>query len=519
MPDRRRGQSVVYGNGYVASWVDRSSQRAATYNPLPVKNQRARRNVLVIDPGAASNRLTGLLEPRGFGLVEARTASEAVAKFRTTSPVVVILDIGLPDMHDVLRQLRGQGPEIPILILASQPDLRTAVEIIRLGATEFVDRSISAEQLVKTLQAIVPVPPGRHPPADALTTWESDRLEFLSQYEQIFRGSEKMRAIERLVIQLADTNATVLIQGETGAGKEVVARAIHYLSCRATKPWLKINCASLSAELLESELFGHERGAFTGATEQKPGRFELADGGTLLLDEIGEMPLGLQSKLLHVLQDNEFFRVGGRELISVDVRIIAASNKDIQAMVATGALRQDLYYRLNVVNIVVPPLRERREEIPSLVESFRRRFMTQFNRQPSAVSADTLDLLVAYDWPGNVRELENFIKRYVVLGDEDRLQRELQVGRRGSGADASSPSITPPGQPFEGRGLRDVGVRAARNAETAMIREVLERVQWNRAEAARVLKISYKTLLQKLQRGGIAAKPRSPKRPSMPQNE
>jgi transcriptional regulator with GAF, ATPase, and Fis domain len=258
--------------------------------------------------------------------------------------------------------------------------------------------------------------------------------------------------------------------------------------------------------LLESELFGHEKGAFTGALLRKPGRFELASGGTILLDEIGEMPLSLQSKILHVLQDNEFFRVGGRELISVDVRILAATNKNIQTMLASGGFREDLYYRLNVVNIFVPPLRERRAEIPALIEHFREKFVRQFNRRSAPVSADTLELLLAYRWPGNVRELENLIKRYVVVGDEAHLRDELHV--RLKLVNPQPPSFLGGVDGVDGvdggDGLRAIALRAARKAEKIAINEMLERVGWNRAAAARLLKVSYKTLLSKINHSRIS---------------
>jgi transcriptional regulator with GAF, ATPase, and Fis domain len=327
----------------------------------------------------------------------------------------------------------------------------------------------------------------------------------------VFRHSTKMRDLERIVTQVAGTTATLLIQGETGVGKELIAKACHYLSDRARQPFVKLNCAALPAELLESELFGHEKGAFTGAAERKPGRFELASGGTLLLDEIGEMPLTLQAKLLHVLQDNEFFRVGGRELISVDVRIIAATNRDLAGMVASGRFREDLYYRLNVVSLVVPPLRERREEIPFLVDYLCKRFSAQFKRPTPSLSAETLSLLLAYPWPGNVRELENLVKRWVALQDEAPLRIELeQRSRLIEGAGSETVARRKPAQ-RAGLDLKAIGRRAARDAEVAIVRETLEQVQWNRAEAARLLNVSYKTLLHKMREANIVGRRRSEK--------
>jgi two-component system response regulator AtoC len=340
-------------------------------------------------------------------------------------------------------------------------------------------------------------------------------------YDQLFGGSELMRNVGKTVLQVADTNATVLIQGETGTGKERVARAVHYLSNRSTKPWLKLNCASLPADLLESELFGHDKGAFTGAAALKPGRFELADGGTFLLDEIAEMPLSLQSKILHVLQDNEFFRVGGRELISVDVRIIAATNKDLQAMVIDGTFREDLYYRLDVVSIRVPPLRERHEEIPSLVEYYRGKFMQEFGRQCPRIPPETHQLLSTYSWPGNIRELENLVKRYVALNDPKDLHETVRARTRQASRKLGPGVVIGDASPVHqhrpepiidqselAMGLRAVARRGAERAERAAVIHVLDRVQWNRAEAARLLKVSYKTLLMKLDQMGLQRKSR-----------
>jgi len=328
---------------------------------------------------------------------------------------------------------------------------------------------------------------------------------FIGLHEELFHRSEEMRAVERLVHKAADADATILIQGETGVGKGLVAKALHDLSSRATKPWVKVNCASLSSELLESELFGHEKGAFTGAADRKPGRFELASGGTLFLDEIGDLALSLQPKLLHVLQDNEFFRLGGRELIKVDVRVVAATNKDVQTMLANGLFREDLYHRLNVINVRIPPLRKRKEEILSLVEFFYETFAHQFYRQPAPLSRATLDLLLAYSWPGNVRELENLIKRYVVLEDEGMLREEIELRLQLEQPQAIVATVA--GEAVDGAaGLREIGRKAAQKAERAAITEILDRVHWNRAEAARQLRISYKALLYKIREMNLGGK-------------
>jgi transcriptional regulator with PAS, ATPase and Fis domain len=317
-----------------------------------------------------------------------------------------------------------------------------------------------------------------------------------------FSSSAKMREIWEMITQVAPTTATVLIRGESGVGKDLVARAIHAMSPRADGPFVKVNCAALPATLLESELFGHEKGAFTGAFRQKPGQFEYANRGTISLDEIGELPRELQAKLLHVIQDLRFSRVGGRELIHVDVRIVATTNRDLEAAMGRGEFREDLYYRLNVVEIAVPPLRERRETIPFLIEAFLKRFNQEYGRDVR-VSPDVARLLGEHSWPGNVRELENVIRRLVVVGSDrhlcETLTREGVPLRLASGAPARQDQAGA----SEELGLKAIARRAARDAERAALLEVLERVRWNRTAAAQVLKVSYKTLLSKLTECGI----------------
>jgi two-component system response regulator AtoC len=316
--------------------------------------------------------------------------------------------------------------------------------------------------------------------------------------------SSKMQPIRDLVAKVAATNTTVLLRGESGVGKEVVGRAIHKLSPRAAKQFLKVNCAALPGELLESELFGHEKGAFTGAYRQKPGKFEAADGGTLLLDEIGEMPMRLQAKLLHVLQDGEFSRVGGEKLIGTDVRLIAATNRDLEAAMRAHQFREDLYYRLNVIEIRIPPLRERREEIPVLIEHFKRRFNTQYGRTVD-IPADTVRVFMEYHWPGNIRELENAVKRIVVLGSARPVHQEIvaSLARGPRTVSSMSATVAAAVNPDQVVSLKEIARQAAREAERVAIKEVLDRVHWNRAKAARLLQISYKALLYKIVQCGL----------------
>ena len=336
-------------------------------------------------------------------------------------------------------------------------------------------------------------------------------------------SNEKMREVHELISRVADTDVTVLVRGESGTGKELVARAIHQASPRREKPFVKVNCAALPSELLESELFGFERGAFTGALQHKPGKFEFANHGTMFLDEISEMQPQLQSKLLQVLQDGEFARLGSRNDVRVDVRILAATNRDLELAVADGQFREDLFFRLNVVCITLPPLRQRRDEIPELTRLFLRQYCDHYNKPPQAFASDTLRLFAEYDWPGNVRELENLIKRAVILGTDESIRRELAEAIAGrtmksgpipvlQSRDAVMPAISSPPPPTVAAAsvavetgaaapvgsLKDIARQAAREAEKELIYRTLQQTRWNRREAAEILGISYKALLYKI---------------------
>jgi transcriptional regulator with GAF, ATPase, and Fis domain len=327
--------------------------------------------------------------------------------------------------------------------------------------------------------------------------------------------NSRMAGVRATIRRVAPIDVTVLVWGESGVGKELVARALHEGSPRRSGAFVKVNCAALPFELLESELFGYERGAFTGASRQKPGKFELADGGSIFLDEIGEIAMPVQAKLLQVLQDGEFARLGSQSDIRVDVRVIAATNKDLGQLVHDGLFREDLYYRLNVMAVHVPPLRERREEIPVLVERFLAEFAAEYGRTIPVLSAATQERLLHYPWPGNVRELENAVRRIVVLGSDACVADDLRSPVTGPGRERTDPpplriaagSASAPVPPAvawrEGDGLRDIARRAAEAAEGIVLHEVLDRVRWNRLEAARRLRVSYKTLLTKMKLHGL----------------
>ena len=345
---------------------------------------------------------------------------------------------------------------------------------------------------------------------------------------ELLGTSEKMREVRDLISRVADTDVTVLIRGESGTGKELVARAIHAASPRRHRTFVKVNCAALPSELLESELFGFERGAFTGAIQHKPGKFEFAHEGTMFLDEISEMHHPLQSKLLQVLQDGEFARLGGRQDVHVDVRILAATNRDLELAVAEGQFREDLFFRLNVVCITLPPLRQRRDEIPVLTDRFLAQYAEHYNKPPIALSSATLRLFTEYDWPGNVRELENLLKRAVILGSDESIRRDLadtMAGRRRvaspipalqtptaaqpavpatipPAATPASASLAPP-PPISSGSLKDIARHAAREAERELIHRTLQQTRWNRREAAEILGVSYKALLYKIKEADL----------------
>ncbi len=312
----------------------------------------------------------------------------------------------------------------------------------------------------------------------------------------IFELSSQMRSILTIIDNIADTDATVLVRGESGVGKDLVARAVHARSTRRHGSFVRVNCAAIPSGLLESELFGHEKGAFTGAVQRKLGRFEFANQGTIYLDEIGDLSLELQAKLLHVLQDFRFSRVGGHAMIEVDARVVAATNRDLETAMARLEFREDLYYRLNVVELRIPPLRERREEIPVLAAWFLDRFNLQYGRQKQ-LAPETLSLLDEHPWPGNVRELENTVRRMVVLADgEQEFAALVAKSRR---------RCTPLRLALAGEGLREIARRAAREAERTALPEVLERVRGNRLAASRILRVSYKTMLNKITEYGLTA--------------
>jgi transcriptional regulator with PAS, ATPase and Fis domain len=333
---------------------------------------------------------------------------------------------------------------------------------------------------------------GKHPP-----------LFITDQIDKglLFGNSDKMGAIGKTIKQIEGVDVPVLIVGESGTGKELVANDVHLRSSRRNGPIVKVNCVAIPGELLESELFGYEKGAFTGAYSNKPGRFEFAHKGTLFLDEIGDMPLSLQAKLLRVLQEGSFFRLGGNEELKVDTRIIASTNKDLETAIMERTFREDLYYRLNVIKLHIPPLRERREEIPILIDYFLGKYRRAYNKKVKHLPKRTLNLLMDYSWPGNVRELENIIRKFVVLDGEEIILRELNFNQAKKRKVKNNDVSFHDG--YEGLSLREISKKAASQAERTAIKKILEQTHWNRRQTAEILRISYKTLLSKIKETGL----------------
>jgi DNA-binding NtrC family response regulator len=370
---------------------------------------------------------------------------------------------------------------------------------MRSGATDFLNKPFEEAELeVAILKAL-----------DRKRLIEENKLlreqnQELTEGYRFIASNPKMLRIKELITQIANTDVTVFIQGESGVGKEIIARELHQGSPRRDKPFVKVNCAALPSELLESELFGYERGAFTGAFRLKQGKFELANYGTLFLDEIGDMAPALQAKLLHVLQDNEYSRLGGKKNVIVDVRILAATNKNLEEAMKEGKFREDLFYRLNVVNITIPPLRDRKEEITLLCDHFLRKHNRKYNSNMVSIGPKLLPYIMEYDWPGNIRELENVIKRLVILSNEEQISDELNVKiaaqKKVEKAPPQSQIPESSGNDSIGISLKHMSKSLTSTAEKEVILKALQQTQWNRKHAAMLLDISYKTLLNKIRK-------------------
>ena len=448
------------------------------------------RVLLAVSNERASSTLRAYLRARG-NIVEITPGSDLASTVGAAKPDIVLLEVEL--LEGSLALLRANFPETPVVVISAQ-DADLAFHAARMGAAELLtlplDETLTARRLDQLLNRL-----------DSIGSLQvqNGKAANLPEMPSLFSSSPRMSEIRDTIDKVATTSATVLIRGESGVGKEVVARAIFARSGRNQKSFVKVNCAAIPNDLLESELFGYEAGAFTGAQRSKPGKFELANGGTLFLDEIAEMHPALQAKLLHVLQDGEFARLGAKRDTAVDVRVLCATNKLLEQRVAEGLFREDLFYRINVVTVHIPPLRERRDEIPGLIRYFLEKYASVYGRKIVPLSDEIMKALVNYAWPGNIRELENLCKRYVIVGRATQIVRELTMHALERPAKIEKDDSSPIEFPVSAEpSLLEIGRRAAWQAEKAAIQEMLEETRWNRRVAARRLRVSYKALLNRI---------------------
>ena len=444
------------------------------------------KTILIVDDEKSHRlMLRAHLEGEGFQIVEASDGHEAVERVNERSFDLVLMDIRMPAMDGIeaLKRIQEAAAATPVIMMTAFGSINSAVEALKAGATDYLTKPLDMDELIfKAKKALY------YRQLEEENILQKERLGMRFDFSSIIGTSPVMKKLFETLSMAAPTEATVLLLGDSGTGKELVANAIHQNSPRNDKPYVKVNCAALPETLLESELFGHEKGAFTGAINTKKGRFERADGGTLFLDEIGEMSSPTQTKILRVLQEREFEAVGGTKTIKVDVRIIAATNKDLSEEVKTGRFREDLYYRLNVVPITIPPLRERREDIPLLAEHFLRIYSEKNKRKFKGFDPRVMDAFISYSWPGNVRELENIVERTVIMSRNDTITLE-----------DLPPGIAAPRE----EGVRTPSPTSLRDVERETILKTLHQTGGNRTHAAQILGITRKTLQNKIKEYGI----------------
>ncbi len=453
-----------------------------------------RLHVLVVEDDPTLRDLLGeVLRNWGYDLVAVASGGEALELLKTQLFEVAVLDIHLPEMDGVelLRHIKRHDPSVEVLMMTGDPTVATAVETLKLGAYDYLTKPLILEELRHLLEHILE----RRMLRQEVNTLRS-RLGEQLRVSELVGVSPAMMAVKEMIVRVAPADSPVLIEGESGTGKELVAAAIHRLSSRSGGPFITVNCGAVPGDLLESEFFGHVRGAFSGAVADTLGLFRSAHGGTIFLDEIAELPPALQVKLLRVLQDREVRPVGSTRSYSVDIRVIAATNKDLEAAIKDGSLRQDLFYRLNVVRIHMPPLRQRKADVPALVTAFIRQFNQRFTREIKGIAPEAMAALTGYDFPGNVRELENLIERAYALGAREQITLE-DLPALGGAAAAPAPAA-PPAPP-----AGPVGVPTLAQAERELILRALEFHRNDRAKAARALGLSSRTLYRRLKEYGL----------------
>jgi len=463
--------------------------------------------VLVVDPEESSRRnLKRFFEKKGWLVECVGRAHEALERIEVSPPSFVIADMMLPDIS-ALEALRVLAPEARFIALATSSQARTVLRAAHLSAVDYLIKPVRDEDLEEAFEALTGMEPSEVFLPESVPNEQGLSNVRHTTFACFNRSSDpKLVRIAEIAARVAESDVPVLISGESGVGKGVLANFIHSSSSRRNKAYVKVNCAALPVDLLESELFGYERGAFTGAIDKKPGKFELANGGSILLDEIGDMSPYLQAKLLHVLQDQEFSRLGATHAIRVNSRTLATTNRRLETAVSRNEFREDLFYRLNVVRIEVPPLREHMQDVPALCDYFMDKYMGRYcgNERPE-LPARLRQTFYSYHWPGNVRQLENTIKQFLILREEELVLQSLLHPLMET--EPEQPPAPPPSSAREGQSLKselhslkDVGAEAAERAEKEIVFRTLHKRQWNRKKAASELGISYKTLLTKLQR-------------------
>lgn len=449
-------------------------------------------HVLVVDDDPAALRfLRTLLESESYRVSTASGGVETLQELQHGLPDLVLLDLILPDMHGlkVLTRIREMAPSLKVVVLSGAGSTSDVVQAVKLGALDFLSKPIHPTELVAALRGHLHVPTVRVVHREIIEEFSADSF-FLAASPVMHKLYEQMKRI-------AEVDVPVLLTGESGTGKEIASLLIHKFSARSQRKFLKVNCAAIPEELLESELFGFEAGAFTGANHAKPGLFELGDRGTVMLDEIAEMPTRLQAKLLQVLQEQKFFRLGSKSPIAVNVRILAATNVNIEEAIRSGKLRLDVYYRLNTFNVVLPPLRERREEIEPLFRHYVKRLAYSYKLPPRPLTDMLLHACLQHPWPGNLRELYNFVKRYLILGDEKAMIAELRP------QNTATDRVLMARARGTAMDLKDLVRGMKEQAESEAIARALEQTNWNRKQTAEILNISYKALFYKMRQYGI----------------